>query len=107
MSVMTALGLRSEPEPEQPEPPAPPPPEEPKVTGRMIVGFNVYEWDKDNPASVRQAQHQFMQCLLMGMAAFETVEVDGWYGKTKTEQSTRDFNPETEQIRMTAQFAGG
>lgn len=85
-----------------------PPKAEPKVTGVLIQG-NVrrIEWDKDDPASVRRARTAFNDGLLMGMAAFETVEVDSWYGKRKEEVSTRTFNPEAEQYRMTAQFAGG
>jgi hypothetical protein len=98
MSLMTALRLKPEP---------PPPPPKPKVTGQMIVGFDVYEWDKDDPISVHKARRQFWQCMTMGMAAFETVPVQTWHGMSTEEVSTRAFNPETEQIRMTAAYAGG
>lgn len=98
MSVMTALRLKSEPEPE------------PKVTGRILFGnVRTVEWDKDDLKSVLKAQKAFEDGLLTGMAAFETVEVPSYYGggTVKEEQSTRTFHPEVEQIRMTAQFAGG
>jgi len=93
MSVMTALR----------------PKKEPKVTGRILMGsINEVTWDKDDLQSVLAAKDAFEKALLTGMAAFETVEVQGWGGgKIKEEVSTRSFNPETEQIRMTAQFAGG
>jgi hypothetical protein len=81
--------------------------EKPKVTGRMLVGFDEYRWDKEDPSSVELARRQFTQCLAMGMAAFETVPIKTWHGMSTEEVSTRDFNPETEQIRMTAQYAGG
>jgi len=82
---------------------------EPKVTGRLLWGWMPrIEWDKDDPVSVRRAELEFYGGLNAGMAAFETVEVQGWGGApVKEEVSTRSFNPETEQIRMTAQFAGG
>jgi hypothetical protein len=96
MSVMTALRLK----PDEPPP-------EPKVTGRLIIGFNVYPWDKDDPKSVAAVRHQFDHCMLMGMAAFEAQTVQGWYGPRTEEVSTREFNPEATQVRMTAAYAGG
>jgi hypothetical protein len=101
MSVMTALGLRSEPEPQKVEPP------KPRHKGRLIIGFNVYEWDTADPASVARVKAQFDHCLLMGMAAFETVTERSAWGPRTIEQTTRDFNPEVEQYRMTAAYAGG
>lgn len=101
MSVMTALGLRSEAEPKVEVEP------EPRFTGRLIIGFNVYEWDTADPTSVARVKAQFEHCLIMGMAAFETVTEKTAWGPRTIEQTTRSFNPEVEQYRMTAAYAGG
>jgi len=103
MSLMTALRLKSEPV----EAPAPPK-REPQVTGRILFGnLRVVEWDKADKDSVLRARRAFRDGLGSGMAAFEATTVQGWYGPRTEEVSTRDFNPEAEQIRMTAQYAGG
>jgi hypothetical protein len=81
----------------------------PKVTGILYQGnVRSVPWDKDDPTSVAVAQEAFYTGLRMGMAAFETVDMPSYYGGTRKEEvQTRAFNPETEQIRMTAQYAGG
>lgn len=83
-------------------------PERPKITGVLYQGnITQVPWNKDNPESVERARRVFMDSLLAGMAAFETVTEQGPYGPRRVEVSTREFNPETESIRMTAQYAGG
>lgn len=82
--------------------------EKPKVTGRLVFGsLRELTWDKDDDESVARAHRAFANGLNSGMAAFETVPVKTWHGMSTEEVSTRTFNKETEQIRMTAQFAGG
>ncbi len=93
--------------PPEPDPPAP------KVyAGKLVIpqGYRrdrVIEWSTDDPASVERAELEFDMHRRMGYAGFASFAQTIPGVQDPRTGSTRRFEPQAEEIRMTAQFAGG